>query len=109
MLHRTYFHKNKKFTALITGCDLIATGCYQAFNDHGLRCPDDISITGYNDIPLGAHLKPTLTTIRTPRYETGAEAAKMMLERLNNPDASPRWVKFPPSLVVRESAAPPKF
>jgi len=102
------FSKGKEFTALVTGSDLIATGCYRVLKEHGLRCPEDISITGYNDIPLSAHLEPTLTTIRTPRYETGAEAAKMMLERLNKPDTSPRWVKFPPSLVIRESTAPPR-
>ncbi|NKB21176.1 MAG: substrate-binding domain-containing protein [Alphaproteobacteria bacterium] len=100
--------KGKGFTALVTGSDLIAAGCYQALKERGIRCPEDISITGYNDIPLSAHLQPSLTTIRTPRYETGAEAAKMMLERLNNPDTSPRWVKFPPSLLIRESAASPQ-
>ena len=100
--------KGKEFTAIVTGSDLIATGCYQALKEHGLRCPEDVTITGYNDIPLAAHLEPPLTTIRTPRYETGAEAAKMMLERLNKPDTSPRWVKFPPSLVIRKSSARPK-
>jgi LacI family transcriptional regulator len=100
--------KGKEFTALITGSDLIATGCYRVLREHGLRCPEDVSITGYNDIPLSAHLEPPLTTIRTPRYETGAEAAKMMLERLNKPESYPRWLKFPPSLVIRESAAPPQ-
>jgi LacI family transcriptional regulator len=100
--------KGKEFTALVTGSDLIATGCYQALKEHGLRCPQDVSVTGYNDIPLSAHLEPSLTTVRTPRYKTGAEAAKMMLERLHNRDASPRRVKFPPSLVIRNSAAPPK-
>lgn len=100
--------KGKEFTAIVTGSDLIATGCYQALKEHGLRCPEDVTITGYNDIPLAAHLEPPLTTIQTPRYETGAEAAKMMLERLNKPDTSPRWVKFPPSLVIRKSSARPK-
>jgi LacI family transcriptional regulator len=100
--------KGKEFTALVTGSDLIATGCYRVLREHGLRCPEDVSITGYNDIPLSAHLEPPLTTIRTPRYETGVEAAKMMLERLNKPESTPRWVKFPPSLVIRESAAPPQ-
>ncbi|MBK18310.1 MAG: LacI family transcriptional regulator [Rhodospirillaceae bacterium] len=100
--------KGKEFTAIITGSDLIAAGCYAALREHGLRCPDDISITGYNDVPLATHLYPALTTIRTPRYETGAEAAKMMIERLNNREIPPRWVKFPPSLIIRDSAGPPK-
>ena len=93
------------FTAVAAANDLIALGCYDVFAEHGLRCPEEISVVGFNDMPFADRFQPPLTTIHIPHYEIGAAAAELMLERLQDPDADPREVRLEPSLVVRGSTA----
>ncbi|MQA04173.1 MAG: substrate-binding domain-containing protein [Streptosporangiales bacterium] len=93
------------FTAVLAGNDLIALGCYDVLADRGLRCPADVSIVGFNDIPVMDKLKPPLTTVHIPQYEIGAEAARLLLEELREPDRPPRSVTLPLTLVVRASTA----
>jgi LacI family transcriptional regulator len=96
-----------EFTAVLAGNDLLAVGCYDAFEEHGLSCPDDISVVGFNDTRFMDKLRPPLTTVRIPHYEIGAEAARLLLEELRSPNRHPRSVLLPLSLVVRQSTAPP--
>ena len=91
-------------TAIVAGNDLMALGCYDVFAERGIRCPDDIAVVGFNDMPFSERFNPPLTTIRIPHYEIGAAAAELLLERLQDPDAEPRHVELAPELVVRESA-----
>ena len=98
---------NREFTAVFAGNDLLALGCYDVIAEVGLRCPDDISIVGFNDIPFLDKLRPPLTTIRIPHYEIGVRAARLVLERLVDRDAEPMTVLMEPTLVVRGSTSPP--
>ena len=95
----------RDFTAIVAGNDLLALGCYDAFERHGLRCPDDMSVVGYNDMPFVDRFRPPLTTVRVPHYELGATAAQLMLEQLRSPDPPPRQLLLAPELVVRGSTA----
>ncbi len=95
----------RDFTAIVAGNDLLALGCYDAFERHGLRCPDDMSVVGYNDMPFVDRFRPPLTTVRVPHYELGATAAQLMLEQLRAPDPPPRQLLLAPELVVRGSTA----
>jgi LacI family transcriptional regulator len=94
-------------TAVVAGNDLLAIGCYDAFDETGLVCPEDISVTGFNDMPLIGRLRPPLTSVRVPQYELGVEAARLLLDRLSGRTATPRVVLLPVTLVVRGSTAPP--
>ena len=98
-----------ELTAIVAGNDLMALGCYDAFVARGLRCPDDISVVGFNDMPFADWFSPPLTTIRIPHYEIGSQAASLLLELLGDPDsdAARRQVLLDPTLVVRKSTAPP--
>jgi LacI family transcriptional regulator len=96
-----------EFTAVLAGNDLLALGCYDAFAAHGLSCPADVSVVGFNDTPFMDKLHPPLTTVRIPHYEIGAEAARLLLEGLRTPERPARSVLLPLSLIVRESTAPP--
>jgi LacI family transcriptional regulator len=96
----------REFTAIAAANDLLALGCYDALAERGMRCPDDVSVVGFNDMPFAARFNPPLTTIHIPHYEIGTAAAELMLERLGGGDAPPREVRLEPSLVVRESTAP---
>ena len=95
-------------TAVVAGNDTIALGCLDAFAERGLRCPDDISLVGFNDMAFVDRLAPPLTTVRVPHYQIGAEAGRMLLERLANPDLPAKSITLPATLVVRGSTASPR-
>jgi LacI family transcriptional regulator len=97
-----------RFTAILAGNDLLALGAYEALGERGLICPDDVSVVGFNDIRFMDKLRPPLTSIRIPHYEIGAEAARVLLERLANPSIPAKSVLLPPALVVRQSTSPPR-
>jgi LacI family transcriptional regulator len=96
-----------EFTALVAGNDLMALGCYDALAERGLRCPDDISIVGFNDMPFADKFNPPLTTVRIPHYEMGLRAAELLLERIAGDGAATADdVVLPVQLVQRASTAP---
>jgi LacI family transcriptional regulator len=94
-------------TAVVASNDLLAIGCYDALEERGLSCPDDVSVTGFNDMPFLSRLRPPLTSVRVPQYELGVEAARLLLDQLSGRTTTPRVVLLPVSLVVRGSTAPP--
>ena len=96
-----------EFSALVAGNDLMALGCYDALADRDLRCPDDISIVGFNDMPFADKFNPPLTTVRIPHYEMGLRAGELLLERLADDAGAPSDdVVLPVQLVQRASTAP---
>ncbi|HTR71795.1 MAG TPA: substrate-binding domain-containing protein, partial [Mycobacteriales bacterium] len=99
--------RRRDFTAIVAGNDLLALGCYDALEERGLRCPEDVSVVGYNDMPFVDRFRPPLTTVRVPHYELGATAAELMLEQLQEIQALPRQLRLSPELVVRGSTGPP--
>lgn len=99
----------KSFTAVVAGNDLIALGCYDVFAERDIACPDDISVVGFNEMPFLDKMRPPLTTISLPHYEIGTEAARMLLEAIDDPDRGARSVLLPTALVIRASTAPAKL
>ena len=73
------------FTAVFAGNDQLALGALDALAERGLTCPADVSVVGFNDIPFIHKVDPPMTTIRIPHVEIGAEAARMLLEQLEDP------------------------
>ena len=94
------------FTAIVAANDLMALGCFDALNERGLSCPDDVSVVGFNDMPFAARFSPPLTTVRVPQYEMGVAAAELLLERIGDAGAPPKERLLAPSLVVRGSTGP---
>jgi LacI family transcriptional regulator len=94
-------------TAVLAANDLLAIGCYDTLEERGLRCPDDVSVVGFNDMPLVDHLRPPLTCVRVPQREIGVVAAELLLEGLADETAAPRSVLLEPTLIVRGSTAAP--
>jgi LacI family transcriptional regulator len=95
-------------TAIVAANDLVALGCYDCLAALGLRCPQDVSIVGHNDIPLVDMVNPPLTTLRIQHREMGRKAAQLLLERFAAPDTKPVRVTLAPEMVVRGSTAPPR-
>ncbi len=99
----------KRPTAVVAVNDVAAVGAYDAAEKLGLRIPADLAITGYNDIPLAARLRPGLTTIHVPAQEFGRTAARMLLEQMTNGHREPKRVVMPPELIVRGSTDPKRL
>jgi len=74
-------------TALVAANDLLAIGALEALAERGLRCPDDISVTGYNDISFVSRLTPPLTTVGVPLRLMGELAAGALLDWIANPNS----------------------
>lgn len=92
------------FSAVVAANDLIAIGCYDVLNDMGRSIGEEVSVTGYNDMPFADKLSPPLTTVQIPHYQIGVRAADLMLELLEG-GGGPRAIsiKLAPSLIVRRS------
>jgi LacI family transcriptional regulator len=99
------FARDKKLTAVVAANDLLALGCIDATKELGLRVPDNISITGYDDIQFVDRMSPALTTVQVPKYEMGALATQKLLDMIAGDDSSASIVRMQPRLVVRESTA----
>lgn len=94
------------FTAIVAANDLLALGAYDALREAGLRIPADISVTGFNDMPMADLVDPPLTTVRIQHAEMGEAAAAALLARLRG-EAPAGLTRLPAALVVRGSVAPP--
>jgi LacI family transcriptional regulator, galactose operon repressor len=95
-------------TAIVAANDLLALGCYDMLEERGVRCPDDISIVGFNDMPFVDRLRPPLTTVRVPQREIGTVAADLMLQRLSDEVDGASQILLAPTFVLRGSTAPPR-
>ena len=97
--------RQKPFTALFAYNDISAIGAIRAFQEQGLRVPQDISVMGFDDIPGSAFHSPSLTTVRQPLKRMGEVAAQTLLDRIEGKKEYPFEIAIEPELVVRESTA----
>jgi len=95
-----------KPTAIITGSDIMAVGAMQAIAKAGLKVPQDISVTGFDDVSYATSSTPRLTTIKQPYLEMGKEAARMLITRIEKKVPKQQSKIFPAKLIVRESTGP---
>ena len=96
-------------TALFAMDDMMAIGAIGAALDMGWAVPADLSIIGFDDMQVGAYVRPAVTTVRQPMEELGRKAVELLLNMMEveEPcDPCPRLV-LEPKLIVRESCAPP--
>nr|WP_218886331.1 LacI family DNA-binding transcriptional regulator [Kineococcus aurantiacus] len=95
-------------TAVVGGCDSIALGIMEAARTLGLRVPDDLSVTGFDDTELAPMAAPPLTTVRQPLREMGRVALRTVLRMAGGERLDSHHVELATELVVRESTAPPR-
>ncbi len=105
---------DRRFTAVFAQSDLLALGAITELRARGRAVPGDVSVVGYDDIPVARYLSPALTTVRQPMSEVGARAVKLLAEELSGPARDKRTRRrqhqlVDVSLVVRESVASPAF
>jgi len=97
---------HRDITAIVAGNDLIALGCLDALVTEGRRCPDDVSLVGFNDMPFIDKVSPPLTTVHVPHYELGQRAADLLLGRLQDRTRASSQLVVGVRLIVRDSTAP---
>lgn len=90
-------------TAVFVVNDSLAAGCYKAVNERGLRIPEDISIVGFNDIPVAKYMVPPLTTVRLYMEFMGERAVEVLAERIHTERTICIKTTIPSDLIVRES------
>lgn len=103
----TLLDRDTGCTAVLAGNDLLALGCYDLLQERDIPCPEELSIVGFNDMPFVDKLRPGLTTVRVPHYQVGAEAARLLLDRLRVGTTVQKSILLPLTLVARGSTAPP--
>ena len=92
------------FTAVVCGNDRLAVGAIAALARLKLKCPEDISVTGYNDMSMMDRIDPPLTTVRIQQYKMGREAGAM-LQRMMDGQTLAQHVVLPVELMIRGSTA----
>jgi DNA-binding LacI/PurR family transcriptional regulator len=97
--------RKRPFTALFAYNDISAIGSIRAFQDAGLRVPEDISVVGFDDIRIAVHNNPSLTTVRQPLPKMGEIAARTLLNRIEEHEDWVPEISIEPELVVRHSTA----
>jgi LacI family xylobiose transport system transcriptional regulator len=103
---RALLRRKDRPTAIITGNDLQALGVYQAAREARLHIPEDVSVVGFDDLPMASWVSPPLTTVRQPLIEMAEAAAELVLA-LGRGNATQARLELATELIVRESTAPP--
>jgi LacI family transcriptional regulator len=90
-------------TALVAINDLLAIGVLRATADLGLSVPGDLSLAGFDDIPMANYLLPRLTTVSKDAVRLGREAVKLLMARLREPGRPRQEIRLLPHFIIRES------
>jgi len=105
LLHN--FEDGQAPTAIFAGNDMMAIGALRAAAELGLNVPKQLSIIGFDDIDLSRYVSPALTTVGCSIKKLGNEAARVLIERIAQPDAPHNEVVMTHFLALRDSTAPP--
>jgi LacI family transcriptional regulator len=93
---------------IFAGNDMIALGALLAIREAGLRCPDEISIMGFDDLDLAETTNPSLSSVSQSGYQLGSAAARLLLDRRAGDTSPAKHIVLETSLTLRHSVAPPK-
>nr|WP_255671955.1 LacI family DNA-binding transcriptional regulator [Glycomyces amatae] len=101
-LTRRLIAERPDVTAVFAATDMVAAGVLKALREAGVAVPEEMSVVGFDDIPLASDLTPALTTVHVPHEELGREAVRLGLRR------EAEQVVLGTHIVVRETVAPPR-
>jgi LacI family transcriptional regulator len=94
-------------TAIFASNAMMGFGALKAMRELGVRCPEDVSLAVFDDIPFGDVMQPRLTVVAQPAYEMGRRGAQLLIARIEHEDIPPEpmRIELTPELIVRESTA----
>lgn len=94
-------------TAIFAANAMMGFGALKAMQELGLRCPEDVALAVFDDVPFGDVLQPRLTVVAQPAYDMGRIGAELLIERIEEKGepAPPKHLQLSPELIVRESTA----
>jgi DNA-binding LacI/PurR family transcriptional regulator len=92
-------------TAIFACNDLMALGVFVAVRELGLRCPEDISLVGFDDLDFSEFTAPGLTTVHQPGYQLGTSAARLLVDKINGSKQAPKKIVLPCQLKIRNSVS----
>jgi DNA-binding LacI/PurR family transcriptional regulator len=95
------------FSAVFAQNDTMAVGAIRALRDAGRQVPDEVSVIGYDDIPLASFFGPPLTTLQQPMKEFGRRAAQLIIKAVQEPNRPPQQIRLHARLIERASCAAP--
>ncbi len=101
---KSLLRKSEPPTAIFACNDLMAIGVLMALEEEGLRVPDDMAVVGYDDTLLASVCRPRLTSVAQPKYEIGAIACEMLLNRIKVRDKPREQTILRPQLIIRDSS-----
>jgi LacI family transcriptional regulator len=90
-------------TAVFVASDAVAMGALAAIHEHGLRVPTDISLVGFDDVPLAQYLDPPLTTIHLPAQSMARLACQMLMELIQGHTPEEKQILLNTDLIIRKS------
>lgn len=90
-------------SAFVCSNDFSAIGAMKAFQEIGVRIPEDVSIAGFDNIDTGLYVNPPLTTVNVPKEELGRMAVKILVDKIKHDRVYPLRVDIPYNLVIRDS------
>lgn len=96
-------------SAVLACSDELAFGAMHALYDAGLQVGGDISLVGFDDLPLAAYTNPPLTTLRQPRRTIGEKLATLLIALIEHRSRVPESIVLQPRLIVRPSTRPPRL
>lgn len=102
---KSAYQAGLRFSAVLAMSDAMAIGALHAARDCGLRVPEDVSVVGFDDLDIGEHTHPLLTTVHQPIAEKGAEAVRLLMSAINGRGEHPEHRRLATRLIVRGSTS----
>lgn len=96
-------NSGQKFTAVFVASDNVALGAYSALREAGLNIPGDVSVVGFDDIPLSSYISPALTTIRMPAHEISQQSYYLLMKLMKHDFPQEKDISLLTHLVLRQS------
>ncbi len=92
-------------TAIVAGDDDMAAGVLRAAQEAGIVCPHQLSVVGFDDVPMAGQISPALTTVRQPITEIARIAAEIVIDQIENDQRGQWGIMIPTELIIRDSTA----
>jgi len=104
---RLLLERKDRPTAIFAANDLLAFGAMLAIREMGLRCPEDVSVVGFDNLDMAEVTTPALTTVEQSGYQLGATAAQIVLDRVSGDKGPAKKIYLPTTLKLRDSVSAP--